>query len=58
MEVIEGNQSEMNTLSKMKSVLEGINRRDKEEDRTTDIEDREAKDTQNGKKKEAKNIII
>ena len=46
-EIIKRNQSEMkNTLSKMKSILEGINRVDKEEDQTTDIEDREAKDIQ------------
>ena len=34
------------TLSEMKCILEGINRVDEEEDRTTDIDDEEAKDTQ------------
>ena len=47
MEIIKGNQSEMkNTVSEMKIILEGINRVDKEEDWTTDIQDGEAKDTQ------------
>ena len=32
MEIIKGNQSEMNTLSEMKSILNGINRVNKEED--------------------------
>ena len=61
MEIIKGNQSEMkNTLFEMKNILQGINRVDKEEDQTTDIEDGEAKDTQSEwqKKKEAKAIII
>ena len=35
-----------NILSEMKSILERINRMDKEEDRITDIEDEEDKDTQ------------
>ena len=35
-----------NTLSEMKSISEDINRVDKEEAWTTDIEDGEAKDTQ------------
>ena len=40
-EIIKGNQSEMrNTLSEMKSILEGINRVDKEEDHITDIEEK------------------
>ena len=47
MEIIKGNQSEMkNALSEMKSILEGINRVNKEEDQTTNIEDGEAKNTQ------------
>ena len=59
METIKENQSEMkNTLSEMKNMLDGINIVDKEEDRTTNIEDGEAKDNQNGKKKEAETIII
>ena len=46
MEIMKGNQSEMkNTSSEMKSILEGINRVDKEEHRTTNIEDREPKHT-------------
>ena len=45
MEIIKGNWSEMKTLSKMKSLLEGINRVDEEEDQTTDIEDGKAKVT-------------
>ena len=41
------NQSEMkNTLPEMKSILNGINRVDKEEDQTTDIEDGEVRYTQ------------
>ena len=45
-DIIKRNQSEMkNTLSEIKSILEYINREDKEEDRTTNIEDGEAKDT-------------
>ena len=35
-----------NTLSEMKSILDGINGVDKEEDQTINIEDGEAKDTQ------------
>ena len=35
-----------NTLSEIRSIWNGINRVNKEEDRTTDIEDEEAKDTQ------------
>ena len=35
-----------NTLSEMKSILEGIRRVEEKEDRNTDIEDGEAKDTQ------------
>ena len=47
MEIIKGNQLEMkNTLSEMKSILEGINRVDEKEDWTTNIEDGEGKDTQ------------
>ena len=34
-----------NTLSEMKTILEGINRAEEEEDWTTDIEDGEAKVT-------------
>ena len=47
MEILKRNQLEMkNTLSENKEILEGINRVDKKEDRTTDMEDREAKNTQ------------
>ena len=47
-----------NTLSEMKSILEGINRMD-EEDRITNIEDWEAKVTQSEQQeKKVKNIII
>ena len=47
MEIIKGIQSEMrNTLSKMKSMLNGINRINNEEDLTTNTEHEEAKDTQ------------
>ena len=47
MEIIKGNQSEIkNTWSEMKSLLDVINRVDKEEDQMTDIEKGEAKDTQ------------
>ena len=46
-EIIKGNQSEMkNIWSEMKSILEGINRVDEEEDWTTNTGDGEAKDTQ------------
>ena len=58
MEIIKGNQSEMNTLSKMRSILNGINKVNKEEDQMTYTEDRKAKNNRNGKKKEAKTIII
>ena len=52
MGIIKGNQSQMkNTLSEMKSMLNGINGVNKEEDWTTDIEDGEAKDTQSECKK-------
>ena len=45
MEIIKENQSEMkNTLFEM-SILQGINRVGKEEDRNTSIKDEEAKDT-------------
>lgn len=41
-----------NTLSEIMSVLEEINRADKEENRTNDIEDGETKDVQSeGQKK-------
>ena len=47
MEIIKRNQSERkNTLSEMKSILEGINRVKEEEGWNTDKEDGEAKDTQ------------
>ena len=47
MEIIKGNQSEMkNTLSELKGILVGINTVGEEEGWNTDIEDREAKDTQ------------
>ena len=37
-EIIKRDQSEMkNTLSEMKSILDGINRADKEEDQTADV---------------------
>ena len=45
MEIIKGNQSEMENTLFEKSILEGINRVDKEEDQTTKIENGEAKDT-------------
>ena len=45
MEIIKGNQSEMkNTISEMKSIFEGINRVEEEEDRNSNREDGEAKD--------------
>ena len=46
-EIIKENLSKIkNTLSEMKNILEGINRMNKEQDCTADIEDGEAKDTQ------------
>ena len=47
LEIIKGNQSEIkNTLSEMRSVLNGINKVNKEEDQMTYKEDGKAKDTQ------------
>ena len=46
MEIIKGSQSEMNTLSEMKSIVEGINQVEEEEDWNTNIENEKAKDTQ------------
>ena len=46
MEIIKGNQLEMkNTLSEMRSILNGTNRMNKEEDQMTYIEDGKAKGT-------------
>ena len=39
MEIIKGNQSEIKNTSKMKSILQGINRVDEGEDQITNIED-------------------
>ena len=62
MEIIKGNQSEMETtLPEMKSILNGlkkwINKVNKEEDQMLYLEDRKAnQDTQNGKRKDVKSI--
>ena len=55
MKIIKGNQSEMkNTLFEMKSILDGVNKVDKEEEQPTDMENGEVKDSQNGKKRKSR----
>ena len=55
MKIIKGNQSEMNTISEIKSTLAGINRVDEAENQITDLENGVAEETISEQQQEKKN---